>query len=171
MRVTFGGPLKKLAACLYIEAPDVLRFYVPDLVTGFAIFAQQNDGLGAPILQVFRPSQFGEFPCEEGCSFLVLLRLAATGYIKNRFLLVHRNNRNLSEEFHTMEYRYLWASTSTVAHSLVSYTLAALFGMNPEEPRFQTSNQNNLGTRSKSSRRPSTSFQPANSTRETLPPA
>ena len=51
------------------------------------------------------------------------------------------------------------------------YALAALFNMGPEEPRFPTSNQVNLGTHSRSLRRSSISFQPANSTREILPPA
>ena len=51
------------------------------------------------------------------------------------------------------------------------YTLVALFKMGPEEPRFPTSNQDNLGIHSRSLRRSSISFQPANSTRETFPPA
>ena len=51
------------------------------------------------------------------------------------------------------------------------YTLAALFRTGPEEPRFPTSNQVNLGTHSRSFRRSSISFQPANSIREILSPA
>jgi len=57
---------------------------------------------------MFQPSQFGAFPCEEGCSFLVLLDFAAIRYTEDRILLVYRNNRNLLEEFHTVERCYLW---------------------------------------------------------------
>jgi len=59
-----------------------------------------------------------------------------------------------------------WQRTRTALYALV-----ALFKMGPEVPRFPTSNQDSLGTHSRSLRRSSISFQPANSTREIFPPA
>jgi len=94
------------------------------------------------------------------------------------------------EEFYTIECCYLWderehccplvlATVSVLrglgAHQQTTltalYTLAALFKMGPEEPRFPTSSQDSLGTHSRSLRRSSISFQPANSIRDILPPA
>ena len=57
---------------------------------------------------MFQPSQLGTFPCEDGCGFLVLLDFAAVGYTEDGILLVHGDNRNLLEEFHTIECCDLW---------------------------------------------------------------
>ena len=96
-------------ACLLgRQVVSALRFNTPDLVFNLTIFAQQNDELGSSVFPVFKPSQLGAFPCEEGCSFLVLLDFAAIRYTEDRILLVHGNNWNLLEEFYTIKCRYLW---------------------------------------------------------------
>lgn len=90
------------------QAVPVLRFGTSDLVFDLAVFAQQNDDLGPTVFPMFQPPQFGAFPCEDGGRFLVLLDFAAIRYAQDSVLLVHWNNWNLLEKFHTIERRYLW---------------------------------------------------------------
>lgn len=70
-----------------------------DFVFGSGILAQQNHDLGPAILPVLQPFQLATFLCEGRCSFRILVGLAAIGLTH----CVHRNIRDLLEEFHAIE--------------------------------------------------------------------